>query len=194
MFLRTLLKELMIYTKDLDGIVDSYKFASETHKKQKRASGEQFIQHPLNVAYILAKLKMDTKVIMAALLHDTVEESNKITLKIIGQKFGEEIAMLVDGVTKLTELKVRSIEESEAENIRKMLMASTKDIRVIIIKLADKLHNMRTLGYLSKERQQKICNETLNIYAPLAYRLGMAGLKWELEDLSFKYLEPEMYN
>ncbi|MBS3095429.1 bifunctional (p)ppGpp synthetase/guanosine-3',5'-bis(diphosphate) 3'-pyrophosphohydrolase [Candidatus Woesearchaeota archaeon] len=192
MLFRTVLKELRSYSKDTEQVEEAYKFAAEIHKMQKRASGEAFIQHPLNVAYILAKLRLDTKTITAALLHDTIEDSN-VTIDLIKRKFGNEVTMLVNGVTKLTELKVKSIEEHEAENIRKMLMASTKDIRVIIIKLADKLHNMRTLKYLTKEQQERIAKETLNIYAPLAYRLGMATLKWELEDLSFKYLEPDMY-
>ncbi|MBS3108355.1 bifunctional (p)ppGpp synthetase/guanosine-3',5'-bis(diphosphate) 3'-pyrophosphohydrolase [Candidatus Woesearchaeota archaeon] len=192
---RTLLMELKSYNKNIkevERVKQAYKFASEAHKTHRRASGEHFIQHPLNVAYILTKLKMDADTIIASLLHDSIEDSN-VTLEYVDRTFGKEVAMLVDGVTKLTELKVKTIEEHEAENIRKMLMASTKDIRVIIIKLADKLHNMRTISYLTKEQQQRICNETLNVYAPLAYRLGMAGIKWELEDLSFKYIEPEMY-
>src|SRR3989344_8434564 len=192
---RTLLMELKSYNKNIkevERVKQAYKFASEAHKTHRRASGEHFIQHPLNVAYILTKLKMDADTIIASLLHDSIEDSN-VTLEYVDRTFGKEVAMLVDGVTKLTELKVKTIEEHEAENIRKMLMASTKDIRVIIIKLADKLHNMRTLKYLTKEQQERIAKETLNIYAPLAYRLGMATLKWELEDLSFKYLEPDMY-
>jgi GTP pyrophosphokinase len=177
---------------DIDLISKAYEYANEFHKDKKRASGELFIQHPLNTAYILAQLKLDISSIAAALLHDVVEDAD-VSIEKIKQNFGEEIANLVDGVTKISKLKYQDKEQVDNESIRKMLLASTKDIRVIIIKLADKLHNMRTIQYLSEEKIKKICQETLDIYAPLAYRLGIASIKWELEDLAFKYLQPEIY-
>lgn len=170
----------------------AYGFAKEVHKNTKRASGELFIEHPLNVAYILSELKLDSSSIAAALLHDVVEDTD-ITIEEIERKFGKEIAMLVDGVTKLSKMRTESKEQTNYESIRKMLLATTKDIRVLIIKLADKLHNMRTLNYLPDEKQKRIAEDALEIYVPLAYRLGIASIKWELEDISFKYLKPEIY-
>jgi GTP pyrophosphokinase len=194
MQLKELLNKIKEYNPNVDVnlISKAYNYASEFHKDSKRLSGEQFIQHPLNTAYILAQLKLDIPSIAAALLHDIVEDSN-ISIEKIKQNFGEEITNLVDGVTKITKLKYQDQEQKNYENIRKMLLASTKDIRVIIIKLADKLHNMRTIQYLPEEKRRKICQETLDIYAPLAYRLGISSIKWELEDLAFKHLQPEIY-
>ncbi|MCX6711449.1 MAG: bifunctional (p)ppGpp synthetase/guanosine-3',5'-bis(diphosphate) 3'-pyrophosphohydrolase [Candidatus Woesearchaeota archaeon] len=194
MQLKELLKKIKEYNPkaDLDLISKAYDYADEFHKDVKRLSGELFIQHPLNTAYILAQLKLDIPSIAAALLHDVVEDSN-VSIEKIKQNFGEEIANLVDGVTKISKLKYQDQEQRNNESIRKMLLASTKDIRVIIIKLADKLHNMRTIKYLPEEKRKKISQETLDIYAPLAYRLGIASIKWELEDLAFKQLQPEIY-
>tara|TARA_Y100000310_G_scaffold345665_1_gene467980 strand:+ start:34142 stop:36031 length:1890 start_codon:yes stop_codon:yes gene_type:complete len=187
-----LLKKIKTYNPeaDFDLIRKAYDYASKLHEKGKRTSGEPYIEHPLHVAYILAELKFDTASIIASLLHDTIEDT-PASLNDIKEKFGEEITMLVDGVTKLKEIKY--LEERNVKFIRKMLIASTKDIRVIIIKLADKLHNMRTISYLSSKKIQRICQETLDVYAPLAHKLGMFSIKSELEDLSFKHLHPDMY-
>ncbi len=194
MQLNELLKKIKEYNPnaDLDIVIKAYNYANEFHKDKKRASGELFIQHPLNTAYILAQLKLDISSIAAALLHDVIEDSN-VSIEKVKQNFGEEITNLVDGVTKITKLKYQDQQQIDHESIRKMLLASTKDIRVIIIKLADKLHNMRTIKYLPEEKIKRICQETLDIYAPLAYRLGISSIKWELEDLAFKYLQPEIY-
>ena len=170
----------------------AYEFAEKVHKGTKRASGELFIEHPLSVAYMLCELKLDSSTIAAALLHDVVEDTST-DLDEIKKEFGEEIAMLVDGVTKISQIKFESKEQRDYEDIRRMLLATTKDIRILMIKLADKLHNMKTLSYLTPEQQKRIAEETLEIYAPLAYRLGIANIKWELEDLSFKYLKPKTY-
>ncbi len=180
-------------TSDLDIIKESYKFAELAHKDVKRLSGEDFIQHPLNVAYILVGLKLDEKTISAALLHDVLEDSNN-SLETLKEKFGEEIANLVNGVTNISKLKTKSKEDCDSESIRKMLLATAKDVRIILIKLADKLHNMRTLDYLPKEKQKEISKKVLEIYAPLAYRLGIERIKGELKDLAFKHLEPEKYS
>jgi len=176
---------------DLALIGEAYDFMLDSHKDQKRLSGELYINHPLNVAYILAELNMDSETIISGLLHDVVEDTD-VSLEELRKKFGEDIATMVDGVTKITELKIRA--KRDAESIRKLLLATNKDIRVIIIKLADKLHNMRTLKYLSEENRKRISQETLDIYAPLAYRIGLARIKWELEDLAFKELNPEMFD
>ena len=175
---------------DLDLIRKAYKFSKELHKDKKRASGEPYIQHPLNVAYILAEHKLDDDSIVAALLHDLVEDTS-ISLDEIKKEFGEDIATLVDGLTKLTQIKYEA--KRNVEYIRKMLVSSTKDVRIILIKLADKLHNMRTVKYLEESKIKRTCRETLYVYAPLAHKLGMASIKDELEDLSFKYLHPTMY-
>ena len=189
-----LINEIKTYNKksNLELIRRAYEFAREAHKGQKRISGEEFIEHPLETAKILAKLRLDDNSIIAALLHDVVEDTT-ISLKDIEEKFGKEVAELVDGITKITELKAKTSSTKQAESVRKMLVASTKDLRVIIIKLADKLHNMRTLEALNEERKKKVAKEAMEIYAPLAYRLGLASIKWELEDLAFRYLEPEIY-
>ncbi len=167
-------------------------FASKVHKGQERQSGEPYIIHPLEVAEILVQMKLDVPSIVAALLHDTIEDTSA-TLDEIKKEFGPEIAHLVDGVTKLSKIQFSSAQEKQAENFRKMIMAMAKDIRVILIKLADRLNNMRTLKHLSEERQQNIARETMDIYAPLANRLGIQWMKVELEELSFKYLKPEAY-
>ncbi len=173
-------------------ILKAYQFAKDHHANQKRLSGEEYIIHPLNVANILSQLGLDDETICAALLHDVVEDTD-ITRQDLTKEFGEEIANMVDGVTKLGKLQYTTREEQQVENYRKMFLAMGKDIRVILIKLADRLHNMRTLKYLKRDRQIANSQETMDLYAPLANRLGMYSLKWELEDLAFKYLNPEEY-
>lgn len=174
-------------------IVDkAYHFAEVAHRNQLRNSGEDYILHPLEVAQILVELEMDEATIAAALLHDVVEDT-EYTLTDIEKNFGAEIALLVDGVTKLGRIEYKSKVEQQVENLRKMFLAMAKDIRVILIKLADRLHNMRTLKYHSPAKQKEIAQETLEIFAPLANRLGIFRIKWELEDLSFRYLKPEEY-
>ncbi len=173
-------------------IKKAYEFAKAHHGDQLRRSGEPYIVHPVQVAYILSTLGLDDSTICAALLHDTIEDTD-LSKQDLVQEFGLEVAELVDGVTKLSKLQYASMEEQQVENYRKMFLAMGKDIRVILIKLADRLHNMRTLKYLTRDRQIANANETMELYAPLANRLGMYSLKWELEDLSFKYLYPEDY-
>ena len=163
------------------------------HEGQLRSSGEPYVTHPVEVTYYLATLQMDAETLAAALLHDVPEDTD-FTLADIEKSFGREVTQLVDGVTKLSKFgSARTMEEQQAENIRKMFMAMAEDVRVVIIKLADRLHNMRTLEHLPPEKQERIARQTMEIYAPLAHRLGMWQIKWELEDLSFKYLEPEKY-
>lgn len=174
-------------------IMKAYNYAYEHHGNQKRHSGEPYIIHPLNVAYILADVGMDDSTICAALLHDVVEDTDA-TDEDLRKNFGDEIADMVAGVTKLGKIQFASVEEQQVEDYRKMFLAMGKDIRVIIIKLADRLHNMRTLKYLKRDRQIANAKETMEIYAPLANRLGLYSIKWELEDLSFKYLYPEEYH
>ena len=174
-------------------IMKAYNFAEEKHHNQYRKSGESYIIHPLNVAYILAQIGLDDNTICAALLHDVVEDTD-VTNEDIKKQFGEEIAEMVAGVTKLSNMQFTSVEEQQVEDYRKMFLAMGKDIRVIILKLADRLHNMRTLKYLKRDRQIANAKETMELYAPLANRLGLYSLKWELEDLSFKYLYPEEYH
>ena len=170
----------------------AYCFAAEKHSDQKRRSGEMYINHPVEVAIILAELKMDCDVVCAALLHDTVEDTETSLADVAGI-FGETVAELVDGVTKLTNIEVDSMDEKQALNLRKMFLAMSRDIRVVIVKLADRLHNMRTLAALREDRRLFKARETMDVYAPLADRLGISSVKWELEDLSFFYLEPEAY-
>ena len=177
---------------DIKLIKRAYDFAKQKHGEQIRKSGEPYIIHPVQVAYILATLGLDASTISAALLHDVIEDTD-VTLQDLSKEFSEEIAGMVDGVTKLGQLNYSSKEEEQVENYRKMFLAMGKDIRVILIKLSDRLHNMRTLKYLSRDRQIANARETMDLYAPLANRLGVYSLKWELEDLSFKYLYPEEY-
>ncbi|HUK21347.1 MAG TPA: bifunctional (p)ppGpp synthetase/guanosine-3',5'-bis(diphosphate) 3'-pyrophosphohydrolase [Gemmatimonadales bacterium] len=177
---------------DLDLVTRAYRVSAEAHHGQKRRSGEDFVSHSVAVATILAEQQMDSTTIAAALLHDVVEDSD-VPLEQIRQDFGAEVATLVDGLTKLSSLTFRSSAEEQAENYRKLLLSVAKDARVIIIKLADRLHNMRTLEHLEPEKQRRIALETREIYAPLAHRFGMAGVKAELEDLAFKFLETDDY-
>ena len=177
---------------DIKLIMKAYNYAKENHGDQLRKSGEPYIIHPIQVAYTLAELELDDATICAALLHDVVEDT-EVTHQDLTNEFGIEIAEMVDGVTKLSKLNYESVEEAQVENYRKMFLAMGKDIRVIMIKLSDRLHNMRTLKYLSRDRQIANAKETMDLYAPLANRLGIYSLKWELEDLSFKYLYPEEY-
>ncbi len=177
---------------DLDIIRRAWAFCLQQHEGQKRASGEPYIIHPLEVGQVLAELKMDSTAIAAGLLHDAVEDTDVTTAE-IAKQFGEQVAHIVEGVTKLDKIKFANREDHQAENIRKMLLAMVTDVRVVIIKLADRLHNMRTLEHLKPEKQQKIARETLDIYAPLAHRLGMGKLRGELEDLAFRYTDPYAY-
>ena len=177
---------------DLKLVVKAFHFAESAHEGQLRNSGEKFFIHPYNVALILADLNMDTSTIIAGLLHDVIEDTNKSYEK-IEEEFGTEIADLIDGVTKLKMLQYKTKQENQAENLRKMVLAMAKDIRVIIVKLADRLHNMRTLEYMTDEKKKEKALETLEIYAPLAHRLGISKIKWELEDLSLRYLDPDNY-
>jgi GTP pyrophosphokinase len=178
---------------DLDLIRRAYEFSLEHHRGQTRASGEPYLVHPLEVALVLAEMKLDSTAIAAGLLHDAVEDTG-VTNKEIEEKFGASVAHIVDGVTKIAKINLASREERQAENVRKMVLAMTDDIRVVLIKLADRLHNMRTLEHLPPERQQHIAQETLDIFAPLAHRLGMGKVRGELEDLAFQYVDPIGYN
>ena len=178
---------------DLSKIITAYEFAAKAHEGQFRSSGQPYIIHPLAVAYILLELGMDTDTICAAMLHDVVEDT-PVTLDEVKKRFGQDVAMLVDGVTKLNQVPIFNKEEQQAENVRKMLLAMSQDIRVIIIKLADRLHNMRTLKFRPSVKQRNTAHETMNIYAPIAHRLGMRGIKEELEDLAFHYLDPFAYS
>lgn len=178
---------------DLSKIISSYEFAAKAHANQFRSSGEPYITHPLAVAYILLEFGMDTDTVCAALLHDVVEDTD-VTLDEIKKLFGQDVAMLVDGVTKLGKIPLFTKEEQQAENVRKILLAMSQDIRVIIIKLCDRLHNMRTLCYRPAAKQRNTALETMNIYAPIAHRLGMKTLKDEIEDLAFRYLDPYAYS
>ena len=178
---------------DREHVERAFLFSCEHHADQRRKSGEEFIVHPVGVAKICAGLRLDTETLCAALLHDTVEDTSA-TLEEVREAFGDEIATLVDGVTKLTGITFQSRDEAQAENYRKMMVAMASDIRVILIKLADRLHNMRTLGAMPKNKQIDKAKETLEIFAPIAHRLGIHAIKWELEDLSFQTLHPRKYH
>ena len=189
-----LTKKVISYNPNVDVKIfwRAYQFSREAHTSQKRIEGSPYIEHPLAVASILADMKMDIASIVSGLLHDTIEDAGK-TKEEIEELFGEEVAFLVQSLTKLSKIVFKTKEEAQAENFRKMLLAMSEDVRVILIKFADRLHNMRTLHYLPENKQQRIALETLEIYAPIANRLGMAWLKTELEDLSFKALMPDLY-
>ena len=177
---------------DFETIERAYLVAAEGHRGQTRVSGEPYINHPLNVAAILTELQLDDVTISAAILHDVVEDTI-FTQDEIEDMFGSEIGLLIDGVTKLGKIPFKSKEEQQLETYRKMIIAMAKDIRVIMIKLADRLHNMRTLKFMREDKRKRIAQETMDLYAPLANRLGISSIKWELEDLSLRYLEPEIY-
>ncbi|MEW4370911.1 RelA/SpoT family protein [Paenibacillus kandeliae] len=181
-----------IKPKDLERVNEAYEFAEQAHHGQVRKSGEPYILHPLAVADIVVGMEMDTISIIAALLHDVVEDTT-VSLEEIRSRFGDTCAMLVDGLTKLERIKFRSKEEQQNENYRKMFIAMAQDIRVIVIKLADRLHNMRTLKYQSEESQRRIAYETLEIFCPVAHRLGISAIKWEMEDIALRYLNPQQY-
>ena len=178
---------------DVELVRSAYHLADEAHSGQRRASGEPFINHTVEVATIAAELRLDTASLVAALVHDVVEDT-AVSLQGIRELFGEEVASIVDGVTKIGRVQFRSNTEQQVENYRKLLLSMAQDARVILVKLADRLHNMRTLEHLPPEKQRRIAQETREIYAPLAHRLGMAAIKWELEDLAFKFLDPAAYN
>src|SRR6202050_4535290 len=177
---------------DVERLRRAYDFAAERHSDQTRASGEPYLSHPLEVAHILADMKFDATTLAAALLHDVVEDT-KVSSAGIANAFGPDVARLVEGTTKISRLDLLAPEARQAENVRKMLLAMVDDVRVVMLKLADRLHNMRTLEYLPEDRQQRIARETQDIYAPVANRLGMGLIRGELEDLSFRYLEPIAY-
>ncbi len=193
-----LLDELLAEIAEYDGTVDTelvtraFRFAAAAHEGQHRHSGSDFIEHPVGAARICAQLRLDEQTLAAALLHDVVEDT-ETSIDDVRAEFGDEVARLVEGVTKLTRIQFQSREQAEAENYRKMIVAMSEDVRVILIKLADRLHNMRTIEYLGKQKQIQKAKETLEVYAPLAHRLGIHALKWELEDLAFQTLHPRKY-
>ena len=178
---------------NLELIQKAYVFAATAHAGQTRLSGEPYLSHPLAVAYTLADMGFDEPTVAAGLLHDTVEDTGT-TIEEIDDKFGEDVADIVDGVTKISMIVFENKEEAQAENIRKMILAMSHDMRVLMVKLADRLHNMSTLDFQKPHKQRRIAQETMDIYAPLANRLGLYLLKRQLEDLSFKYLRPDIYN
>src|ERR1044072_1640154 len=190
-----LIAEVEAYNPDVDKEVlrRAFAYAERAHTGQTRRSGEEFIHHPLGVARICAELHLDEQTIAAALLHDVIEDTES-DLEELRAEFGADVAQLVEGVTKLTRISFQSREQAEAENYRKMIVAMAQDVRVILIKLADRLHNMRTIEYLGKQKQVQKAKETLEVYAPLAHRLGIHAVKWELEDLSFQVLHPRKYS
>ncbi|HEX6663005.1 MAG TPA: HD domain-containing protein, partial [Gaiellaceae bacterium] len=177
---------------DRDLISRAFLFAAHAHEGQQRRSGEEFVLHPWGVARICAQLRLDNETIAAALLHDVVEDTDA-DLDDVRTEFGDEIAKLVEGVTKLTRVQFQTREQAEAENYRKLIVAMAADVRVILIKLADRLHNLREIEYLGKQKQVQKSKEALEVYAPLAHRLGIHALKWELEDLAFETLHPRKY-
>src|SRR5438477_2614222 len=189
-----LIADVSAYNPDVDRdlITRAFLFAAEAHEGQQRRSGEDFVLHPWAAAKICAQLQLDDETIAAALLHDVVEDTD-VALEDVRAEFGDEVARLVDGVTKLTRVQFQSREQAEAENYRKMIVAMAEDERVILIKLADRLHNLRQIEYLGKQKQLQKARETLEVYAPLAHRLGIHALKWELEDLAFQTLHPRKY-
>src|SRR5215470_4209363 len=191
---RDLIKGMQAYrpSDDLELVKKAYDYSLRVHAGQTRASGEPYLVHPLEVALVLAEMKMDPVAVAAGLLHDSVEDTS-VTVVDIRKEFGEQVAHIVEGVTKISQIDFATREEQQAENLRKMMLAMIDDIRVVLIKLADRLHNMRTLEHLTPERQQKIAKETLEIYGPIAHRLGMGKIRGELEDLGFRYLDPIGY-
>lgn len=195
MTIDALLEKVLAYQPDadVDVLKHTYIFSSEAHCSQKRIEGSPYIEHPLAVASILADMKMDIGTIAAGLLHDTVEDT-ETTVKDIRDLFGKEVAFLVEGLTKLSRMEFMTREEAQAENFRKMLLAMSEDLRIILIKFADRLHNMRTLQHLPASKQHRIALETLEIYTPIANRLGIGWMRTELEDLSFRILMPDLYN
>src|ERR1700683_107216 len=174
---------------DIGIIRKAWKFCVEHHSGQLRASGEPYVLHPLEVAQVLAEMKLDSTAIAAGLLHDAVEDT-PVTTEDLTEQFGEQVGHIVEGVTKIDKIQFANREDRQAENVRKMLLAMVSDVRVVLIKMADRLHNMRTLQHLPLERQESIARETLDIYAPLAHRLGMGKLRGELEDLAFRWVDP----
>jgi GTP pyrophosphokinase len=189
-----ILEKILSYhqTADLDTVRKAYVFSAKVHQGQVRLSGEPYLTHPMEVAHILAQLKMDVPTVVTGLLHDSIEDT-LTTLDELRSIFGDEVADLVEGVTKIGKISFRTSEERQAENFRKMLLAMARDLRVIMVKLADRLHNMRTLDFQPEARQRKIAQETLDIFAPLANRMGISWLKCDLEDLAFRYLEPDLF-
>src|SRR5688572_20308746 len=177
---------------DVDLLTRAYRFSERAHSGQKRSSGDAYVSHCVEVAKILAELHLDSVTVASGLIHDVIEDTG-VSVEAIEREFGGEIAAIVDGVTKIGNITFRSTQERQVENYRKLLLSIAKDARVILIKLADRLHNMRTLDYLPEEKRVRIAQETMDLYAPLAHRFGMAKMRWELEDLSFKHLEPESY-
>ena len=189
-----LIEELSTYLKpkDVEHVRVAIEFSREAHQGQMRHSGDPYISHPIAVARILTPLHIDAQAIIAALLHDVVEDTNTTTEQ-VAEKFGQPVAQLVEGLSKLDRIQFETREDAQAENFRKMLLAMARDVRVILIKLADRLHNMRTLDSMAHDKRERIARETMEIYAPIANRLGLNDLHHELEDLSFKHLHPNRY-